>query len=69
MKGAGIGAGYFSRFHYDGWSRIPEVEMAAVCDLVEDKARAMSAQYGIARTYTDWREMLEREGCHLWVRT
>ena len=27
MKGAGIGAGYFARFHYDGWSRIPEVEI------------------------------------------
>jgi D-apiose dehydrogenase len=61
MKGVGIGAGYFARFHYEAWSRIPEVEMAAVCDLSEEKARAMAAQYGIAHVYTDWREMLERE--------
>jgi D-apiose dehydrogenase len=61
MKGVGIGAGYFARFHYEAWSRIPEVEMAAVCDLSDEKARAMAAEYGIARVYTDWREMLDRE--------
>lgn len=61
MKGVGIGAGYFARFHYEAWSRIPEVEMAAVCDLSEGRARTMSGQFGIPRVYTDWREMLDRE--------
>ena len=61
LKGAPIGAGYFSRFQYEAWSRIPEVEMAAIYNRTEDKARGMMAQYGIARYYEDWREMIDRE--------
>ncbi|MEP6716822.1 MAG: Gfo/Idh/MocA family oxidoreductase [Terriglobia bacterium] len=61
IKGAAMGAGYFSRFQYEAWSRIPEVEMAAVCDLNEEKARPLMAQYGIARYYADWREMIDGE--------
>ena len=61
MKGVGIGAGYFSRFQYEAWTRIPEVEIGAICDLVEEKARAMMTQFGIPRYYSDWREMIRRE--------
>ena len=61
LKGVGIGAGYFSRFHYEAWTRIPEVEMVAVCDRVDDKARAIMSQHGIPRHYADWREMIDRE--------
>ena len=61
LKGVAVGAGYFSRFHYEAWSRIPEVEIAAVCDLVEDKARAMTAQYGVPRSYANWREAIDSE--------
>lgn len=50
MKGVGIGAGYFSRFHYEAWDRIPEVEIAAVCDLFEGRGQ-----------YTDWRQMIDAE--------
>ena len=32
LKGVCTGAGYFSQFHYDGWNRIDEVEIAALCD-------------------------------------
>jgi predicted dehydrogenase len=59
LRGAGIGAGYFAGFQYEAWSRIPEVEMAAVCDLAEEKARAMQARFGIPGCYTQWREMLD----------
>ena len=40
LKGVGMGAGYFSRFQYEAWSRIPEVEMAAIYNRTEQKARA-----------------------------
>jgi len=49
MRGVGLGAGYFSRFHYEAWSRIPEVKIVATCD----KSKPA--------TYTDWREMIDRE--------
>jgi predicted dehydrogenase len=61
LRGVSVGAGYFSRFHHEAWSRIPEVEIVAVCDLVEQKARDVQEQYGVANCYTDWTEMLERE--------
>lgn len=61
LKAVGIGAGYFSRFHYEAWSRIPEVEIAAICDLSEDKAHALMSRFGIPRFYEDWREMIEHE--------
>ena len=61
LKGAAMGAGYFSRFQYEAWSRIPEVEIAAIYNRTEEKARAIMAQYGVARYYGDWREMIDRE--------
>jgi predicted dehydrogenase len=61
LRGVSVGAGYFSRFQHEAWSRIPEVEMVAVCDLMEDKARAVQEQFGIANRYTSWTEMLDRE--------
>jgi predicted dehydrogenase len=61
LRGASVGAGYFARFQHEAWSRIPEVEIVAVCDLLEDKARAVQEQFGIANRYTRWTEMLDRE--------
>jgi D-apiose dehydrogenase len=61
LKAVGVGAGYFSQFHYDAWQRIPEVRMAAVADLDPARAAQTAERFGIARTYTDLREMLERE--------
>ena len=48
LKGVAVGAGYFSRFHFEAWSRIPGVEIAAVCDRSEEKARALMPQYGMS---------------------
>ena len=61
LRGVGIGAGYFSRFHYEAWSRIPEVSLVAVADLDEGKARTAAQQFGIVQTYTDYKEMLDKE--------
>lgn len=53
IRVAGLGAGYFSRFHYAAWRRIPGVELAAVCDLDRAKAKAVGVT-----AYTDLAEML-----------
>jgi predicted dehydrogenase len=37
------------------------IELVAVCDLVEEKARRAARQFGAERWYTDHREMLDRE--------
>ena len=35
-----LGAGYFSRFHIDGWQRLPDAELVGICD--RDHQRAMA---------------------------
>lgn len=61
LRGAGIGAGYFSQFHYEAWARIPEVEISAVCSLSEAEARPLMDAHGIPRYYGDWKEMIDHE--------
>ncbi len=42
LKGAVIGAGYFSHFHFDAWNRIDEVDLVACCDTDAEKATAVA---------------------------
>lgn len=56
LKGGIIGCGYFAQFHIEAWRRMPEVELAAACDL--DLARARQAA---GRAYASAEEMLGRE--------
>jgi D-apiose dehydrogenase len=65
FRGVAIGAGYFAPFHIEAWTRIPEVEITAVCDLVEEKARALAARFGVPRVYNDWQAMIDRERPHV----
>ncbi len=61
LRGVGIGAGYFSPFQYEAWTRIPEVVITAMCNRNVERARPIMAAYGIAKHYTDWRAMLDAE--------
>lgn len=47
LKGICIGAGYFSQFQYEAWSRIPEVEIVAICNRNQERARAIADKYEI----------------------
>lgn len=40
IRVACVGAGYFSRFHRESWTRMPGVSLVAVCDTDIDRARA-----------------------------
>lgn len=61
LRGVGIGAGYFAPFQYEAWTRIPEVEIVAICDRTEAKGRAVMAQYDIPRYYSDWKRLIDTE--------
>ena len=39
LRGAVIGAGYFSQFHYDAWARLDGVEIVALCDVDEGRSK------------------------------
>ena len=56
---AGVGAGFFSGFHYDAWSRMPGVTLAGLCDLDVSRARAMAERHGIGSVFDDAARMLE----------
>jgi predicted dehydrogenase len=61
LRGVCIGAGYFSKFQYEAWNRIPEVTITAMCNRNAERAEAIQSEYSVPRHYTDYREMLERE--------
>ena len=61
FKGVAMGAGYFSRFQYEAWTRIPEVTISALYNRTESKARVRMTEFGIPACYSDWREMIDRE--------
>ncbi|MBK8743025.1 MAG: Gfo/Idh/MocA family oxidoreductase [Betaproteobacteria bacterium] len=59
LRVAGIGAGYFSRFHLEGWRDAPGAEVVAWCDADQAKAQAMAGEFGIPRTFADAAAMLD----------
>jgi len=59
LRGVGIGAGWFSQFHYDAWSRMDDVEIVAVCDIDLDRAVQAAAPFGNATAWTDVETMLQ----------
>jgi predicted dehydrogenase len=58
LRVAVIGCGYFATNHLNAWKKLPGVEIVAVCDLDEEKARNAAARYGVAHWYTDAARML-----------
>ena len=48
--------------HMPSLAKIPQVEMVAFCDIIEERAVKAAKDYGTeeARVYTDYRELLAR---------
>ncbi|NOZ63758.1 MAG: Gfo/Idh/MocA family oxidoreductase [Caldiserica bacterium] len=55
-----IGCGVIGPWHADAIRAIPEAELVACADVVEEKARTMGEKYGID-WHTDINELLQRE--------
>lgn len=57
-RGLCIGAGYFSKFHFDAWRRMPDVEIIGICDT--DRERTLNAAHLLpgARPFSDAKEAL-----------
>ncbi len=60
LKGVGIGAGYFSDYHYEAWNRMDDVEIIAICDLDKVKAQKAANKWNVPAVYTDPEEMLQK---------
>ncbi|MEM6522625.1 MAG: Gfo/Idh/MocA family oxidoreductase [Bacteroidota bacterium] len=60
-RGVAVGTGYFSHFQYEAWNRMDNVEITAMCSRKESKVKAVQEQYHIARYYTDYKKMIDKE--------
>jgi predicted dehydrogenase len=59
LRIAGIGAGYFSRFHLEGWRDLAdEVDVVGWCDTDAERAQAIAREFAIPRVFTDAAAML-----------
>ncbi len=56
LRGGIVGCGFFGEIQREAWSRMPEVDIVAACDLDLERARRFAP-----RAYRDAPEMLERE--------
>ncbi|MFC5404294.1 Gfo/Idh/MocA family protein [Cohnella soli] len=53
-----IGTGGIANVHMQSYAANPEVELYAICDLVQERAAQKAEAYGVSQIYTDFREML-----------
>lgn len=60
LKGAVVGAGYFSQFHFDSWARIHDVDLVAVCDSNRQAGEDAAKAYGIPAVFDDHATMLDQ---------
>lgn len=56
IVGVGIGS-----YHAHSYSKIPGVEIAALCDIDPDRAQRVADRFGVRRIYTDYEAMLAEE--------
>ena len=64
----GVGAGYFSQYHYRAWRRLSDegkVVLVALCDQNEEKALRTAADHAIPEVFTDFAEMLAATGADI----
>jgi predicted dehydrogenase len=60
IRVAAIGTGYFSQYHYDGWSRIPDASLVGICTRSnKEKLHDIASRYGVNDTYLDAATMLD----------
>jgi predicted dehydrogenase len=59
LRVAVAGAGFASGLHLAGWRRLAHVDVVAICDPDESKARARAREFGIDRVFHSAEEMLD----------
>lgn len=60
---ATIGTGFFGRYHYEAWSRIPEVELVGLAYASNrTRAEAFAAEFGVGAIFADAEHMLDELG-------
>lgn len=55
-----VGCGFMGNIHADCWSQVPEAQVVAVVDIIEERARLLAGKFGLERFYTDYREAIDQ---------
>src|SRR5262245_21841273 len=53
-----IGLGWFGEKHCEALAGLPNVELAAVCTRRPERLQEVAGRFGVARAFTDYRELL-----------
>ncbi len=62
LKVGVIGCGFIAPMHLTGYTKLDNVKVVALCDIVEEKAKGLAARFAEdARIYTDYKKMLSDE--------
>jgi predicted dehydrogenase len=56
-----IGTGVISSLHAEGYLTSDQAEIAAVCDVIEEKAKNRMKLWGAKKYYTDYHELLKND--------
>lgn len=56
-----IGTGGIAQVHLRALAKTDEIELVAVCDLVEEKAQKAADEYGVPNVFVDYHELLEMD--------
>lgn len=58
IKCAVIGLGWFGEHHVDTLNSLPLADLTAVCTRTESRLKEIAEKYGVKKTYTDYKELL-----------
>ena len=61
VKIALIGAGNIANTHLEAYSKVPDAEIVAICDINPKRLEKTANRFGIERRYTDVESMLAAE--------
>jgi len=64
LKVGVIGAGSISEVHLNAYKGNPEVEIYAICDLNEERAKSKAEAYGATKVFIDYKELLALPEIH-----
>jgi predicted dehydrogenase/kynurenine formamidase len=59
LRGLAVGAGYFARFHFDAWQRVPGAALVGIVDHDRSRAQTAAQQYGVAHHGDDFAQALD----------
>jgi len=66
LRVAIVGCGLIGQWHHiPSLLKIKEAKVVAICDENEDLVKGAARRFGINRYYTDFSEMLAREGLNM----